>query len=243
MSLTEESSLETRKSLLSRLRDHEDRESWQTFFDLYWRLLYNVARRAGLEDVDAQDVVQDTVMSAAREIPEFRYDPERGSFKQWLFRILRRRVSDHFRKFYRQPAHAGISPETLEETGHADAIVMRDGVSLSDAWDQEWERSVLNAAIAQVRAQANPKHFQVFDYCVLKEWPASKVAATLGLNVAQVYLAKHRVAQATSRENHRLVGGDFGPEEQKVFDDHGINFNALAQANRDPIGVDNPAVR
>jgi len=163
MSLTEELSLQTRRSLLSRLRDFEDRESWQTFFDLYWRLLYNVARRAGLDDVDAQDVVQDTVMAVAREIPQFHYDPERGSFKQWLFRILRRRVSDHFRRHYRQPAHAGISPEMLEETGDADAIVMRDGVSLSDAWNQEWERSVLDAAIAQVRAQANPKHFQVFD--------------------------------------------------------------------------------
>jgi RNA polymerase sigma-70 factor (ECF subfamily) len=127
---------------LSRLRDYEDKESWQTFFDRYWRLLYNVARRAGLDDVDAQDVVQDTVIAVAKEIPEFRYDPERGSFKQWLFRILRRRVSDHFRKHYRQPAHAGISPEMLEGTGDADAIVMRDGVSLSDAWDQEWERSV-----------------------------------------------------------------------------------------------------
>ena len=206
MSLPEELSLQTRRSLLSRLRDFEDKESWQTFFDLYWRLLYNVARRAGLDDVDAQDVVQDAVMAVAREIPQFRYDPERGSFKQWLFRILHRRVSDHFRKLYRQPAHAGISPETLEETGNRDAIVMRDGVSLSDAWDQEWARSVLDAAIGQVRAQANPKHFQVFDYCVLKEWPVAKVAATLGINAAQVYLARHRVSQAVKRAARRIEG-------------------------------------
>jgi RNA polymerase sigma-70 factor (ECF subfamily) len=198
MSMPEELSLQTRRSLLSRLRDLEDRESWQTFFDLYWRLLYNVARRAGLDDVDAQDVVQDTVMAVAREIPEFRYDPERGSFKQWLFRILRRRVADHFRKLYRQPADAGVSPEMLEETA--------DGVSLSDAWDQEWERSVLDAAIAQVRAQANPKHFQVFDYCVLKEWPVAKVASTLGMNAAQVYLARHRVSAAVKRAARRIEG-------------------------------------
>ena len=135
MSLSEDLSLQTRRSLLSRLRDHEDKESWQTFFDRYWRLLYNVARRAGLDDVDAQDVVQDTVIAVAKEIPDFRYDRERGTFKQWLFRILRRRVSDHFRKLYRRPAHADISPETLEETGDADAIVMRDGAMLerSDA--------------------------------------------------------------------------------------------------------------
>ena len=206
MSLTDEQSLQTRRSLLSRLRDREDGESWQTFFDRYWRLLYNVARRAGLDDVDAQDVVQDTVIAVAREMPEFRYDPERGSFKQWLFRILRRRVSDHFRKLYRRPAHAGISPEMLEGTSDADAIVTRDGVSLSETWEQEWERSVLDAAIADVRAQANPKHFQVFDYCVLKEWPVAKVASTLGMNAAQVYLARHRVSQAVKRAARRIEG-------------------------------------
>jgi RNA polymerase sigma factor (sigma-70 family) len=206
MSLTGELSLQTRRSLLSRLRDLEDRESWQTFFELYWRLLYNVAKRAGLEDVDAQDVVQDTVMAVAREIPQFRYEPERGSFKQWLFRILRRRVADHFRKLYRQPARSGVTPEMLEERGDADAIVMRDGVSLSDAWEEEWERSVLDAAIAEVRAQANPKHFQVFDYCVLKEWPVAKVAATLDMNAAQVYLARHRVSHAVKRAARRIEG-------------------------------------
>ena len=206
MSSPAELSLQTRTSLLSRLRDFEDKDSWQTFFDLYWRLLYNVARRAGLDDVDAQDIVQDTVMAVAREMPQFRYDPERGSFKQWMFRILRRRVADHFRKLYRQPAVAGISPEMLEETGDADAIVMRGGVSLSDAWDQEWERSVLDAAIAEVRAQANPKHFQVFDYCVLKEWPVAKVASTLGMHAAQVYLARHRVSAAVKRAARRIDG-------------------------------------
>jgi len=206
MSLTDALSPQTRTSLLRRLRDFEDTESWQTFFDLYWRLLYNVARRAGLHDVDAQDVVQDTVMAVAKEIPQFRYDPERGSFKQWLFRILRRRVADHFRKVYRQPADLGLSPEMLEGTGDADAIVMQDGVSLSDAWDQEWERSILDAAIAHVRAAANPKHFQVFDYCVLKEWPVAKVASTLGMNAAQVYLARHRVSAAVKRAARHIEG-------------------------------------
>jgi RNA polymerase sigma-70 factor (ECF subfamily) len=195
MGVTSDVSLQTRRSLLSRLRDLEDGASWQTFFDLYWRLLYNVARRAGLDDADAQDVVQDAVMSISREMPQFRYDPERGSFKSWLFRIVRRRVADHFRKLYRQPAQVDVTPESLEPSME---------VTLSEAWEQEWERSVLAAAIAQVRAEANPKHFQVFDYCVLKEWPAAKVATTLGMNAAQVYLARHRVSQAVKRAARRI---------------------------------------
>src|SRR5215472_1766187 len=97
-------SLPTRSTLLSRLRDLGDDASWRAFFDTYWRLIYNVARKAGLAEADAQDVVQETVIAVARRIPEFRYDPAKGSFKQWLLLITRRRIHDHLRRLYRSAA-------------------------------------------------------------------------------------------------------------------------------------------
>ena len=103
MSAAFDTSLQTRKTLLSRLRDLDDHESWRVFFDRYWRLIYNVARRAGLDESSAQDVVQETVISVARQIPGFRYDPQRGTFKKWLLRITQRRIADHLRRAYRQP--------------------------------------------------------------------------------------------------------------------------------------------
>jgi RNA polymerase sigma-70 factor (ECF subfamily) len=200
MSRLADDSLVTRRTLLSRLRNLDDQESWRTFFDLYWRLLYNVARKSGLSDDQAQDVVQDTVISVSRKMPGFRYDPARGTFRQWLLRITRRRILDHLRRIYRQPPNADIAPESLdEEEEHIAAITDTSASAIDAAWNQEWEQATFEAALARVQAEINPKHFQVFDYCVLKEWPASKVAATLGLNAAQVYLAKHRVAQAMKR--------------------------------------------
>src|SRR5215217_8191421 len=95
-------SLLTRRTLLSRLRNLDDRESWRTFFDLHWRLLYNVARKSGLDDHGAQEIVQETVIAVARKMPEFHYDPARGTFRQWLLRITRRRIVDHLRRLYRQ---------------------------------------------------------------------------------------------------------------------------------------------
>ena len=200
MDAISDSSLATRRSLLSRLRDADDAGSWQAFFDLYWRLLYNVARRAGLAETDAQDVVQDTLLAVTREMPGFRYDPARGSFKQWLATLTRRRVSDHLRRVYREPPRAGVGPDTFErEGGSAPA---RD--EFAEMWGQEWEQAVLRAAIADVRTHVNPRHFQVFDYCVLKEWPVAQVAATLDMNAAQVYLARHRVSLAVKRAAKRI---------------------------------------
>ena len=198
-------SLLTRRTLLSRLRNLDDQESWRTFFDLYWRLLYNVARRSGLDDSGAQEIVQDTVIAVARKMPEFRYDPTRGTFRQWLLRITRRRIIDHLRRIYRQPPNADVAPELLDEAEeHAAAITDQSASAIEAAWDEEWEKSMFDAALDRVRAESNPKHFQVFDYCVLKKWPVSKVAETLCLNAAQVYLAKHRIAQAMKRAVRRI---------------------------------------
>ena len=204
MSSSVDDSLLTRRTLLSRLRNLDDQESWRTFFNLYWRLLYNVARKSGLDDIGAQEIVQDTVIAVARKMPEFRYDPARGTFRQWLLRITRRRIVDHLRRIYRQPPKAEVAPESLEEEEHAAAITDRSASAIDRAWDEEWEKSTFDAALARVRAEINPLHFQVFDYCVLKEWPAAKVAATLGLNAAQVYLAKHRVARAMKRAVRKI---------------------------------------
>ena len=205
MNTSADDSLLTRRTLLSRLRNLDDQESWRTFFDLYWRLLYNVARKSGLDDTGAQEIVQDTVVAMARKMPEFRYDPARGTFRQWLLRITRRRIIDHLRRVYREPPKAELGPESLDESQeHAAAIADESASGFEAAWNEEWEKTTFDAALARVRATANPRHFQAFDYCVLKEWPVAKVAATLGLNSAQVYLAKHRVAQAMKRAVRRI---------------------------------------
>src|SRR5881397_439457 len=76
--------LATRRSLLTRLRDAGDQTGWQEFFETYWKLLYRVARKSGLTDAEAQDAVQETIITVAQQMPEFCYEPPRCSFKGWL---------------------------------------------------------------------------------------------------------------------------------------------------------------
>lgn len=198
-------SLETRRTLLSRLRNLDDQESWRSFFDRYWQLLYNVARQSGLGEAAAQDVVQETVICVARAMPDFRYDPARGSFKQWLLRITRRRIIDQLRRTYRELPKSDLSPEALEDDEvHAESIADPVVERIDAAWELEWEQRVLAEAVARVKNAVNPKHFQVFDYCVLKEWSVAKVAATLDLNAAQVYLARHRVSLAVKKAARQI---------------------------------------
>ena len=81
MTLQTEDFIPTRYSLLSRLQNWDDKDSWKVFFDTYWRLIYSIARKSGLTDDEAQDVVQETVICVAKDIEKFKRDRMFGSFK------------------------------------------------------------------------------------------------------------------------------------------------------------------
>src|ERR1044071_5071221 len=110
MELGTDSMLPTRQSLLSRLRDWQDQDGWREFFDTYWRLIYNVARKSGLGDLEAQEGVQTTFISLSRRMPNFRYEPARGSFKSWLRVVARSRISVYRRT---EKAHEKLMREPL----------------------------------------------------------------------------------------------------------------------------------
>lgn len=197
--------------MLSRLRNLEDRESWRTFFDRYWRLLYNVARKSGLPDDQAQDVVQETVIAVARKMPEFRYDPAKGSFKGWLLLICRRRIQDHFRRRYSLSQGPQWASEELASVAEnlSDSVLPPDA-QIDGVWEEEWRENIFRAALDRVRQRADPKQYQVFDFCVLQNERPGEVARMLGLSPAQVYLAKHRMTAAVKRavkEIERELGG------------------------------------
>src|SRR5215470_19327018 len=86
----------TRKSLLARLTDWEDKESWRTFFDTYWRLIYGFAVGRGLSHQEAQEVVQETVIAVAKNIGKFHYNPRVSSFKTWLATLPIRLMGTNF---------------------------------------------------------------------------------------------------------------------------------------------------
>ncbi len=195
---------QTRRSLLGRLKNLDDQESWRQFFNLYWRLLYSVAIQAGLTETEAQDAVQETIISVAKTMPGFHYDPSVCSFKTWLQHLARKRIIDQLRK--RPPVGAALTAQTPESrTDPIARIPDPQSLDLDRVWDTAWEEHALRSAVVKVRAQASAEQFQIFDLYVLRGWPARKVATTLGLGVARVYLARHRLMGLVKKEIKRLA--------------------------------------
>jgi RNA polymerase sigma factor (sigma-70 family) len=198
----------TRQSLLSRLKNREDEESWRVFFETYWRLIYRTAVKAGLGDAEAQDVVQETVLSVLKAMPEFKYRAVDQSFKSWLLRLTRWRIGDQIRKrgkFDPRPfSEPGKDSSTATEGAAIESIVDPAGLSIAEIWESDWEMNLMEAAIDRVKKKVDPKMYQIFDLYVYKEWTVSRVAQALSVNPAQVYLAKHRVGNLIKKEVKRL---------------------------------------
>jgi RNA polymerase sigma factor (sigma-70 family) len=192
-------SIPTRYTLLSRLQDWDDQESWRVFFDTYWRLIYSVAIRAGLTEAEAQDVVQETIICVAKDIEKFKRDRSAGSFKGWLRNLTRWRIADQLRKRGRADLKVLVFSEE-----HAEVLQDPANGGLEEIWEKEWRTNLLEAATERVRRQVKEEHYQIFDLNVIKQWPAQKVARVLGVNVGLVYLAKHRVS-ALIRKEVRLL--------------------------------------
>lgn len=201
-------SLPTRQSLLSRLKSWDEQDSWREFFETYWRLIFDTARKAGLDEASAQDVVQDTIVSVAKEMPGFRYDRAKGSFKGWLLLVTKRRVADTLRKRYRAGEALRVDPEDPDVA--AEIARQADGVDarLDAVWESEWKSHLTAAAVERVKRRVKPEQFQIFEFSVLKGWPVRRVAEALGVSSMQVYLARHRIGTLLRQELKRLEAAD-----------------------------------
>jgi RNA polymerase sigma-70 factor (ECF subfamily) len=201
MALPSENWLSTRYSLLSRLQNWDDQDSWRDFFDTYWHLISSYALKSGLTEAEAQDVVQETIISVAKNIQKFRRDRSLGSFKGWLKNLTRWRIADQLRKRTQLTAADEDKRPAVDEMTE---IPVATDPGLESIWEQEWEANLLDTAMRRVKRHVKEEHYQMFDLYVLKQWPVRKVAQTLDVSVGQVYLAKHRVSLLIRREIRAL---------------------------------------
>lgn len=199
----------TRRSLLERVKDPGDQASWDAFYAVYWRLIYGAGLQAGLSDEDAKDLVQETFLVLARRMPDFEYDPAKCSFKSWLRLVVRCRIRDRLRKRGRQ-VHT-VELTRTEETVTEPMMAIADPASIEPdpRWDQEWERNLIQVAVDRIRGKVSARQLQIYDFQVLQEHRVVETCRALGVNAAQVYLAKHRVGKLIRRELRELEQ-DFG---------------------------------
>jgi RNA polymerase sigma-70 factor (ECF subfamily) len=200
----------THPSLLVRLRDSGDELAWCEFTEIYGPLVYQLARRRGLQDSDAQDLVQDVFRAVAGAIARFDPDPALGSFRAWLARIAGNLIINMLGAQRRHPRGTGDTEmqRLIEEQPEADS-------QESAEFEAEYRSRVLRWAASRVQGLFSKPAWQAFWQTGVEGRTPQAVARELGMSLGTVYQYKSRVVARIRREIERVEGSheDFFTEE------------------------------
>jgi RNA polymerase sigma-70 factor (ECF subfamily) len=196
--------LPTRATLLERVRDPGDQASWREFHDLYRPLVVAVARRGGLTEDEAEDVAQETFRAMVAALPDYRYDPERASFKGWLRTIVNHRIADFVRqRDGRTGARARAMVRERPSTRVLEGVAAPAPTPAEDVFDEEWRRTLLLRALAELKPSVAFTTYQAV-YLLIHGKSAADAARDLGISRGSVYLAKHRTQAKLRRRVKEL---------------------------------------
>ncbi len=192
----------TRISLLVRLRNPQDSRAWFEFTEVYAPLIYRLARRKGLQDADASDLTQEVLRAVARAVERDAYDPARGSFRGWLFRIARNLTVNHLLAQARQVRGSG-------DTGVRDLLEALPAPEDDPAaFSAEYRRQLLWWAAEQVRGEFSELTWRAFWLAGVEGLSAQEVAETLDTTAGTVYHCKSRVMARLRKKIEEVEGGD-----------------------------------
>jgi len=190
----------TRATLLVRLKDIDDSEAWTEFVQLYGPVVYGFARKRGLQDSDAADMVQEVLRSVARNADRMVYDPKKGTFRGWLYTVTRNKIYNFLSAQKRRPRAAGDvgSQERLESYADPSNDAEAD-------WELEYQRRLSSKAMDRVKHEFQPATWQAFLGTAVEGRPAVEVGESLKMTSGAVYVAKSRVLARLRDEVQKLM--------------------------------------
>jgi RNA polymerase sigma-70 factor (ECF subfamily) len=179
-------------SLLTRIKDGADADAWREFVHLYGPVVYGFARKRGLQDADAADLMQEVLRSVARNVGRMEYDPSRGTFRGWLYTVTRNMIFNFLNGQRNKPRGSG-DPAALERLDEIPARPDDHADERDDDWELEYRRRLAARAMDVVKGEFQPNSWQAFWRTAVDGRPVRAVAAELGMTLGAVYVAKSRV--------------------------------------------------
>ncbi len=178
----------TRASLIVRLSNPGDIDAWQQFVEIYLPLLYRLARRKGLQHVDAEELAQEVLLAVSRAVHLWDPDPDRGRFRDWLFRIARNLILNFLTRNKHQGLCVGDTDirQLLDEHAQIDA-------QQSALFQMEYRRELFRWAAEKVRPTVTTSTWNAFWKTAVDSRPVADVARELDMNIGAVYIARSRV--------------------------------------------------
>jgi RNA polymerase sigma-70 factor (ECF subfamily) len=188
----------TRASLLVQIRDGGNQAAWQEFVSLYGPVVYGFARKRGLQDADAADLMQDVLRSVSSSIGRLDYDRRQGTFRGWLFTVTRNKVFNFLSARRIRPQATGDSATNRLLASQSDSA---DG---QDDWEFEYQRRLAALAMDRVKGEFQERTWRAFWLSAVEGQAIPEVSKQVGLSAGAIYVAKSRVLARLKDEVDKL---------------------------------------
>ena len=187
--------IETNETLLERVKRLDAHAAWQEFYQAYWSAILRYARKLGLDDHRAEEVLQETMVTLMRQLPSFSYDRSKGRFRNYLLTIVHRKCLAALRR-------AKGLPEVSLDSGDpwGDRAAREAGSGASARADQataeaRWREAIMEDALARLAVEPALAEttWPVFRAYAIEGRPVAEVAREFGLKENAVYQIKNRL--------------------------------------------------
>ena len=174
----------TRSSVIRAVADTENEAAWQRFFDLYAGFVFSIARSKGLNDTDADDIVQMVFSDLARNLPSFKYDREKGRFRPYLAALVKWRVIDRLKAVRRD---ADLKADFMEEA--KSAATTED----EDFEEREWQSAAMEETLRRIKPEVRPEHYAAFVASAVEGQDTDVVTKLYGISRDSLYQIRKRL--------------------------------------------------
>lgn len=168
------------------VRDQRDKAAFGRLFDHFAPRLKGFVIRAGAPAAQAEDIVQDVMLTLWRKAHLF--DPARAQVSSWIYQIARNRQIDIIRKEARPVPEALVPADEAGDDPDPDA-----GQAL--ALDQETDK------LRQALARLAPAQREMIERAYLGELTHSEIRDATGLPLGTI---KSRIRLGLERLRHEL---------------------------------------
>ena len=174
----------TRSSVIRAVADTENEAAWQRFFDLYAGFVFSIARSKGLNDTDADDIVQMVFVDLMRNLLSFKYDREKGRFRSYLAALVKWRVIDRLKAVRRD---ADLKADFMEEA--KSAATTED----EDFEEREWQSAAMEETLRRIKPEVRPEHYAAFVASAVEGQDTDVVTKLYGISRDSLYQIRKRL--------------------------------------------------
>ena len=189
----------TRQTLLEKLRDRYDESSWMEFQETYGPYILRVLRAMNMNSHDSEDLQQNIMLISWKSLPEFNYQPERGSFRAWISTVTRREAVHYIKK--RQKNFISVNEEESERLKEVLDTISKPEVE--ESITSEWQSFISEKAWENIKPRFSEKVLQVFEM-LSKGNEVEEIARDLDISESSVYVYKKRVLNTLQKEILKL---------------------------------------